>query len=544
MNYSPGYGRLKALGAYVSADGVVLGAASAGLLSFALYVSTMARGITWRNLGADGGDLLTAAFTWGIPHPSGYPTYLLGLRGFSGLIPFGDEALIGNLFSVTLGGLSVAFIFLATHRLIGLVGSMRYLSAHAKWLSAFVAALAVGASRELWSQSTITEVYALNGLFVSVLLYGLITMYRDHEMGRDRPLLRISLALLLGLGLGNHLTLAMLAFPLVVWSYTWENDRDSRMRLLRDWRVPAALVVGLSVYLYAPLASSQSPLLNWGHPENADGFWWMLSGSIYQSYQFGIEGSQIPVRLSEIAEIALAQYAFVGIVLAIVGATFVYELGRGFLIASAASGMLVISYAVGYDTIDSFLYLIPIFMLLGVFAGVGMAGLLSAVQRTATARGLIEWPRWRDGLIAVAILAAVPGFSVFANYSELDLSDDREAQQYAVDSFMTAGRGSVILATEAGPIFSLWYQTYVAAPEADVLVISVPHLQYDWYWDDIRAQAPDRVPEERPEKFFDRNRAIIDYNLGTRAVWVAGKTDLYEGNYHLEERGPIRRVLP
>ena len=173
-----------------------------------------------------------------------------------------------------------------------------------------------------------------------------------------------------------------------------------------------------------------------------------------------------------------------------------------------------------------------------------MAGLLSAVQRTATARGLIAWPRWRDGLIAVAILAAVPGFSVFANYSELDLSDDREAQQYAVDSFMTAGRGSVILATEAGPIFSLWYQTYIAAPEADVLVISVPHLQYDWYWDDIRAQAPDRVPEERPEKFFDRNRAIIDYNLGTRAVWVAGKTDLYEGNYHLEERGPIRRVLP
>ena len=58
MNYSPGYGRLKALGAYVSADGVVLGAASAGLLSFALYVSTMARGITWRNLGADGGDLI------------------------------------------------------------------------------------------------------------------------------------------------------------------------------------------------------------------------------------------------------------------------------------------------------------------------------------------------------------------------------------------------------------------------------------------------------------------------------------------------------
>ena len=144
----------------------------------------------------------------------------------------------------------------------------------------------------------------------------------------------------------------------------------------------------------------------------------------------------------------------------------------------------------------------------------------------------------------IIILVAIPGFSVFANYGELDLSDDREAEVYAVDSFMTAGPGSVILASDAGPIFSLWYQTYIAAPEADVLVISVPHLQYDWYWDDIRAQAPDRVPEKRPEKFFDRNRAIIDYNLGTRAVWVAGETDIFDRNYHLEERGPIRRVLP
>jgi len=335
-----------------------------------------------------------------------------------------------------------------------------------------------------------------------------------------------------------------LTLPLVVWSYTWENDRDGRMRLLRDWRVPMAFALGISVYLYPPLASSQSPLLNWGHPQNAAGFWWMLSGSMYQSYLFGIEASQITVRLSEIAEIALAQYAFVGIVLAIVGATFVYELGRGLLIAMAVSAMLVISYAVSYDTVDSFLYLIPIFMLLGLFVGIGTAGLLSAVQRTAIARDLVKWPRWRDILIAVAILAAIPGFSVFANYGELDLSDDQEAEVYAVDSFMTAGPGSVILASDAGPIFSLWYQTYIAAPEADVLVISVPHLQYDWYWDDIRAQAPDRVPEERPEKFFDRNRAIIDYNLGTRAVWVAGETDIFDRNYHLEERGPIRRVLP
>ncbi|NQW17078.1 MAG: DUF2723 domain-containing protein [Chloroflexi bacterium] len=537
-------GKLRWLGDVVERRNVELGALLAGVLSFALYVLTMSRGLTWRNLGADGGDLLTAAFTWGIPHPSGYPTYLLGLRAFSGLVPFGDEAFVGSLFSAALGGAAIVFVFLATYRLTGLVESTRHLTIFARWLSAFVAALAVGASRELWSQATITEVYALNGLIVAALLFGVITMYGDQLEGRERPKLRIGLALLLGLGLGNHLTLAMLALPLVVWSYTWHPDREDRVRLLRDWRVPVMFIAGLSVYLYAPLASSASPLLNWGHPENANGFWWMLSGSIYQQYQFGIEDSQILVRFTDLADLTMAQFAFGGVVLAIAGASFLFEMSRGFVIASAVSSVLVIIYAVGYDTLDSFLYLIPVFVLIGVFGGVGLAGLFSTVQRVAAVRGLMKWPRWRDGLIAVAVLAAIPGFSIFANYDDLNLSDDREAQEFVKSVFLTAGPGSVILANGSGPIFSLWYQSYVGDPDADVLIISVPHLQFDWYWDDMRSQAPDRIPENRPERFFDRNTAIIDYNLGSRAVWVAGETKLYESSYELEERGPIHRLLP
>ena len=81
-------------------------------VAFAVYAITLAPGITWENLGGDGGDLITAAFTWGIPHPSGYPTYLLGLRGFALVFPFGDEAFRANLFSAVLAGLSVGFVFL------------------------------------------------------------------------------------------------------------------------------------------------------------------------------------------------------------------------------------------------------------------------------------------------------------------------------------------------------------------------------------------------------------------------------------------------
>ncbi|MGD9101843.1 MAG: DUF2723 domain-containing protein, partial [Anaerolineae bacterium] len=42
-----------------------------------VYGLTLAPGLTWAHYGADGGDLVTAAHTLGVPHPPGYPTYTL-----------------------------------------------------------------------------------------------------------------------------------------------------------------------------------------------------------------------------------------------------------------------------------------------------------------------------------------------------------------------------------------------------------------------------------------------------------------------------------
>jgi hypothetical protein len=50
-----------------------------------LYLYTMAPGLTWENDGRDGGDLIAAAATGGIAHPTGYPLYLLLARVFQSL---------------------------------------------------------------------------------------------------------------------------------------------------------------------------------------------------------------------------------------------------------------------------------------------------------------------------------------------------------------------------------------------------------------------------------------------------------------------------
>jgi len=61
-----------------------------------IYLGTIAPGLTWANNGADGGDLITAAATGGIPHPTGYPVYMLLARFFL-FLPLGSLAFGKNL---------------------------------------------------------------------------------------------------------------------------------------------------------------------------------------------------------------------------------------------------------------------------------------------------------------------------------------------------------------------------------------------------------------------------------------------------------------
>src|SRR4029453_18109906 len=60
--------------------------------------------------GADGGDLITAAATGGIPHPTGYPLYVLLARFFQ-LLPVGTLAFRTNLMSALLTALSAGLIY-------------------------------------------------------------------------------------------------------------------------------------------------------------------------------------------------------------------------------------------------------------------------------------------------------------------------------------------------------------------------------------------------------------------------------------------------
>ena len=118
---------------------------------FGLYLSLMAPGLTWANEGSDGGDLITAAATGGVAHPSGYPLYLLLARLFQSL-PVGSLAYRTNLMSACFTALGVGLVYAV---------ATAFLSPSAPapaWSAGLAAGLAFGVAPLVWEPLPTTVV--------------------------------------------------------------------------------------------------------------------------------------------------------------------------------------------------------------------------------------------------------------------------------------------------------------------------------------------------------------------------------------------------
>ncbi|MEZ4560775.1 MAG: DUF2723 domain-containing protein, partial [Caldilineaceae bacterium] len=216
-------------------------------LAFVLYALTAAPSITWAHYGADGGELIAAAVVNGVPHPPGYPLYMLLLRAWlwlAGIIVPGSElAWRGNILSALLGSLSVGVTSLVALAVTPERGR--------RWMVAGLVALAWTVSPLMWSQAVITEVYALHALTIALLGWAVFV----HP---DRPWLLTPIAVL---GVANHLTFLLLlpAALYLAWASVPSVEGDRRRR----WRPLVAAALGLGIgalfYVRTPLVASVTP---------------------------------------------------------------------------------------------------------------------------------------------------------------------------------------------------------------------------------------------------------------------------------------------
>src|SRR4030042_344874 len=211
-----------------------------GLLSWIFFLLFRAQGISV----GDSGDLVTAAATFGVPHPPGYPLYTF-LGWLLHYLPFSTVAWRVTLLSSLPHAVVIGFVYFFVR------------SVTRKPIAALFASMAMVGNYLVFLYSVTPEVFALFDLFVVLVLY---LTWRWVESGKYRYVYYGSFVL--GLALTHH-QLIIFLFPVFLYALFLTRKRLASLPSRFYLRIGLFFLLGLLPYLYIVAASRGPFIINW-----------------------------------------------------------------------------------------------------------------------------------------------------------------------------------------------------------------------------------------------------------------------------------------
>jgi tetratricopeptide (TPR) repeat protein len=422
------------------------------VILFALYARGAARTIYV----GDSGELVAAVHTLGIPHPTGYPLYVLLGKLWTLLVPVGSIAFRMSLMSAACAAAAAAGLYALARRLdLGRVAST-------------FAALLLACSPSFWAEANVQRVYSLNAMFLVAALTAAVKWHHDRK-----PSAFVATFLLAALGATNHTFMGFFAIAFALFAAASWPSVLRRPRLLAA--AAGATVLGLLPYAYLPLRSRMDPALDWANPEGLSGFldvvlrrgfwqrrWWEGPADI-----FPIGGDYLRGLGEELYWVG-ALFAVAGAVLALRRHRARWPIGLLLLVMAAN----LASMAMHGSRTDLFVwhrYYIPSYAVAALIAGLGCQALVERLPRAA---------RWAPLLLPAAMM--VVGFP------RHDRSRFRIAEDFSRTLLQTLPPGAHLMASDDNILFVLIYLSLVEGVRPDVDLVmqgaggsGTPQLRFD-----------------------------------------------------------------
>jgi hypothetical protein len=242
------------------------------------------------------------------------------------------------------------------------------------------------------------------------------------------------------------------------------------------------------LYLSLPLRALGRPPLNWGNPLTPGRLWWLVSGSLYQSYYMGLDPGALWGQLRSAAALALEQFGPAGLALGLGGLVVFWRPSRLSLL-SAWTALASLAFALCYQAVDAHLYLIPAFTVFAIWNGLGLGGLLERFSGRSMTFALLV------GLLACAYL----GLRSLPSLEQVDASRDLRAETFGQEVLSAAPQEALLFASGDRAVFALWYYHFALGRRPDLAVIATDLLHFDWYQETLRATYPGlRLPGPLP----------------------------------------------
>lgn len=220
--------------------------------------------------GGDSSELVSAMVSWGIAHPPGYPFYMLLGNIFFRLFPLGNVYQKASFLSAIFVFFSSIFLFelikkLTKKKMIGLLGSLFYLSLFPVWLYGIV-----------------PEVFALANFLILGQIWILFELTSKKESKKTNFYFFL-FGLFLGLSFSHH-HLFILFLP--SYFYFWKKKLILKKLLKISYRqFFLGLILGISFYLYPPIVSFLNTRLDIENAKTIEGLIRLITRASYGSFR-------------------------------------------------------------------------------------------------------------------------------------------------------------------------------------------------------------------------------------------------------------------
>lgn len=458
----------------------MMAALAVGLLALAVYLRTLHPGV---GPSLDSIELQIAALVRGLIHPPGSPQYLW-LGGLLMRLPLGLNAAFRlNLLSAFAGAGTVALAHLLTYRMTRNTA-----------VSVF-AALSLALAVRLWYQSSISELYALNALYLLGSFYLLVAWNQS-----GRPVFYWAAVSVYALGFGNHLSMILLlpAFLLIV-----RNTNKSQMFEPRNLALTLLIVaLGAAQYLLIPLRTGAAFCNFCPAGTGLGGLIDYITGGPFKGAMLSVGPRALSERLPEsMAQLAI-QFQPWGIVLGVMGGWEWIKrrplLGWPHLIALLCAYGFVLTY----DIPDWHDFMTPVYILFAPLIGFGLLRIWEKIEPQVD-EWLIRGRFWAARAYPVGLSLLAGATLLFAFWAGLPRVDQRDAPDLALqaETLLAAMPAEAIflMPHPASPSFiyswAVKYALFESGRAGQVVIVTPPEVDpapgpgpYYRRWADIAAE--------------------------------------------------------
>ena len=426
----------------------LIAALGVALASLALNFATLSQGVHWY----DSAEFAAKAIHLDIPHPPGYPLYIIVAHLFTRL-PF-EPAYSVNVLSAVCAALAAFFLSRAASEF------------GARPLAAASGALLLCVSFTFWDNTNIAESYGPGLAFAAATFWLLLRALRQQ-----RPELAGLAALVAGVGTGAHLAIATLGlgFVALVW-FAGGQSPEERVRTMVRCGIGAAVAMA-GVYLLIPL--SQPDRL--GNADHWRWSWMMMSGGTFWNY-FDLPTPEYPALRA--ARMIAGDVSVFGAVLAAIGMLWLARSRPAVALAFALAVAGNVGFFLEFEAHDLEVFFLPSVLVVCLLSAAGVEAIARATAALAESR--LPTLQTRLGHVAAALCLLVPLSVAAKNAPLVDKSDDTEARDFGLHLVDTLPQHSVLLTfntPDEWRLQSVWlYFQHGLGERPDVVPLAGPPL--------------------------------------------------------------------